>query len=101
MVEGVKETIYLKGVLMFLEPELESPRISVFEDNNGAKALAENPPSSSKSKLVDVRLRSPSRIAIQPTCRLVISQRKHIVLTFSRRRWTERVLISPVISFFV
>ena len=55
MADGVKEAMYLRGVLTFLRPEVETPSISVFEDNRGAKALAENPLSSSNSKHIDVR----------------------------------------------
>ena len=55
MAEGVKEAMYVRGVLEFLRPEIETPSISVFEDNRGAKALAENPLSSSNSKHIDVR----------------------------------------------
>lgn len=40
---------------MFLRPELGSPSILLFEDNKGAKALAENPLSSSNRQHVDVR----------------------------------------------
>ena len=56
MADGVKEAMYLRGVLTFLRPEVETPSISVFEDNRGAKALAENPLSSSNSKHIDVTI---------------------------------------------
>lgn len=55
MAEGVKRALFVRGVLKFLRPNLKSPTISVFEDNRGAKALAENPLSSSNSKHIDVR----------------------------------------------
>ena len=55
MSDGVKEALYVRGVLVFLMPSLGSPRIGVFEDNKGAIDLAKNPLSSSNSKHIDVR----------------------------------------------
>ena len=50
MVDGVKEALYVRGVLVFLMTSLGSPSIGVFEDNKGAIDLAQNPLSSSNSK---------------------------------------------------
>ena len=55
MADGVKEALYVRGVLVFLTPSLGSPSIGVFEDNQGAIDLAKNPLSSSNSKHIDVR----------------------------------------------
>ena len=55
MANGVKEALYLRGVLAFLMPRLGSPSIGVFQDNKGAIDLAKNPLSSSNSKHIDVR----------------------------------------------
>ena len=55
MADGVKEALYVRGVLVFLTPRLGSPSIGVFEDNKGAIDLAKNPVSSSNSKNIDVR----------------------------------------------
>lgn len=55
MGDGVKEALYVRGILRFLRPEMKFSGISVFEDNQGAIALAENPLSSSNSKHIDVR----------------------------------------------
>ena len=55
MDDGVKETLYVREVLVFLMPSLGSPSIGVFEDNKGAIDLAKNPLSSSHSKHIDVR----------------------------------------------
>ena len=56
MGDGVKEAIFMRGVLtFFLVPDYKLEHIEVFEDNEGAKALAENPLSSSNSKHIDVR----------------------------------------------
>ena len=55
MAEGVKEALYVRGILAFLRPQASRPNIAVHEDNKGAKALADNPLSSSNSKHIDVR----------------------------------------------
>ena len=55
MADGVKEALYVRGVLVFLMPNRGSPSIRVFEDNKGAIDLAKNPLSSSNSKYIDVR----------------------------------------------
>ena len=55
MVDEVKETLYVRGVLFFLMPNLGSPSIAVFEDFKGAIDLAKNPLSSLNSKHIDLR----------------------------------------------
>ena len=55
MAEGVKEGLFTRGVLSFIQPRLGGECIEVYEDNEGAKATAENPLSSGKSKHIDVR----------------------------------------------
>ena len=54
MGDGVKEALYVRGVLMFLMSSLGSPSIGVFEDNEGEIDLAKSPLSSSNSKRIDV-----------------------------------------------
>ena len=54
--EGVKEALLTgRALLSFICPELSGPCVRVFEDNQGAIALAENPVSSARSKHIDVR----------------------------------------------
>ena len=53
--DGVKEALYVRGILAFPMPSLEPMSISVYEDNKGAINLAKNPLSSSNSKHIDVR----------------------------------------------
>ena len=55
MGDGVKEALFVRGVLSFLVPNHKLGGIAVLEDNEGAKASAENPLSSSDSKHIDVR----------------------------------------------
>ena len=55
MGDGVKEALFVNGILQFLRPSVESRKIEVLEDNEGAIALAENPLSSCRSKHIDVR----------------------------------------------
>ena len=53
--EGVKEALFARAVLSFVAPETSGASIRIFEDNQGAKALIENPLSSGRSKHIDVR----------------------------------------------
>ena len=53
--EGVKEALFTGAVLSFICPELRGSYVGVFEDNQGAIALAENPLSSARSQHIDVR----------------------------------------------
>ncbi|CAN0036990.1 unnamed protein product [Sphacelaria rigidula] len=60
MAEGAKEGLFVKAVLTFLRPQTvsgcgEDQGSVLYEDNEGAKALAKNPLSSERSKLIDVR----------------------------------------------
>ena len=52
-----KEAFFTRAVLVFLQPELSGMRIEIFGDNEGAKAMiADNPSSASRSKHIDVKL---------------------------------------------
>ncbi|CAB1099569.1 unnamed protein product [Ectocarpus sp. CCAP 1310/34] len=53
--EGVKEALFVRGVLSFIAPETSGAKIKVLEDNKGALALIENPFSSARSEHIDVR----------------------------------------------
>ncbi|CAB1118660.1 unnamed protein product [Ectocarpus sp. CCAP 1310/34] len=53
--EGVKEALFVRGVLSFIAPETSGAKIKVLEDNKGALALIENPFSSARSKHIDAR----------------------------------------------
>ena len=55
MGDGVKEALFVHGVLEFLSPGKKLRGIRVLEDNEGAITLAENPISLSNSKHIDVR----------------------------------------------
>ncbi|CAB1109283.1 unnamed protein product [Ectocarpus sp. CCAP 1310/34] len=55
MGDGVKEALFVNGMLQFLRPSAKTRKIDVVEDNERAIALAENPLSSSWSKHIDVR----------------------------------------------
>ena len=44
--DGVKEALFVRAVLSFIPPETSGASIKVLEDNQGAKALIENPLSS-------------------------------------------------------
>ena len=53
--EGVREALFTGAVLSFICPELPGACVRVFEDIQGAIALAENPLSSARSKHIHVR----------------------------------------------
>ena len=55
MGDGVKEALFVHGMIQFLRPSRNPRQIDALEDNKGAIALAENPLSSSRSKHIDVR----------------------------------------------
>ena len=53
--EGIREALFLRGVIAFIQPNVPEEPILVFEDNEGAIKLAENPMSSARSKHLDTR----------------------------------------------
>ena len=55
MADGVKEALYVRGILAFLMPSLGLMSIGEHEDNKGAIYFAKKPLSSSSSKHIDVR----------------------------------------------
>lgn len=55
MADVLKETLFLRQVWRFVLPEVGMPCISLFEDNQGAIQLAQNPITNSNSKHIDVR----------------------------------------------
>ena len=54
--DGSKEALFTRVVLVFLQPDLTGMRVDVFGDNEGAKAIVNNPSSASRSKHMDVEL---------------------------------------------
>ena len=55
MGDGVKEALFVNGILQFLKPSMKPRKIDILEDNEGVMELAQNPLSSSRSKHIDVR----------------------------------------------
>eukprot|EP00903_Cladosiphon_okamuranus_P018055 g16616.t1 len=53
--EGVKEALFVRGVLSFIAPETNGAKTTVREDNEGALRLIENPFSSARTEHIDVR----------------------------------------------
>ena len=53
--DGVKEALFVKGVLPFIIPSISENCIKVFVDNDGAISLANNLLSSARTKHIDVR----------------------------------------------
>ena len=54
--DASKEASFTISVLVFLQPELSGMLVDIFRDNEGAKAIANNPSSASRSKHIDVKL---------------------------------------------
>ena len=55
MAHGAKTALFTRAVLNFLQPHLVGRIIDLFEDNQGAIAMAENPISGGRTKHIDVR----------------------------------------------
>ena len=54
MAQGAKTALFTTAVLAFLQPQLVGRIIDMFEDNQGAIAMAENPISRGRTKHIDV-----------------------------------------------
>ena len=55
MGECVKEALFIRGVLEFLIPYTAFRPVKIYEDNQGAIHLADNPMRSTRTKHIDVR----------------------------------------------
>ena len=55
MTQGAKTALFTRAVLVFLRPQLVGRIIDLFEDNQGAIAMAENPISEGRTKHIDVQ----------------------------------------------
>ena len=79
MAHGSKTALAIKAVLDFVQPHLSGRAIDTYEDNEGAKALAENPQGPHRSKHIGVRfhfLRGLVRLG-QVTIHSVASAEQH------------------------
>ena len=54
--DASKEALFTRAVLVFIQSELSGMRVDIFGNNEGAKAIADNPSSASRSKHIDVKL---------------------------------------------
>ena len=55
LADCVKDVLFLKQVFGFMSPKNKDKKVVVYEDNEGAIQLANNPLSSSRSKHIHVR----------------------------------------------
>ena len=55
MAQGAKTAFFTRAVLAFLQPQLVGRITHLFEDNQGATAMVENPISGGRTKHIDVR----------------------------------------------
>ena len=53
--DAFKEVLFMRAMPVFLQPELTGMRVDIFGDNKGAKAIADNPSSASRSKHIDTK----------------------------------------------
>ena len=51
--DASKEVLFTRDVLVFVQPDLIGMRVDIFGDNEGAKAIADNPSNASRSKHVE------------------------------------------------
>ncbi|CAB1106269.1 unnamed protein product [Ectocarpus sp. CCAP 1310/34] len=89
--EGVKEALFVRGVLSFIAPETSGATIRVREDNEGALALVQNPFSSARSKHIDVRFHFIRELfkAGKITADYVSTEEQHAdMLTKATGMWT-------------
>ena len=54
--DASKEALFTRAVLAFILSDLIGMRVDIAGDNEGAKAIADNPSSASRSKHIDVKL---------------------------------------------
>ena len=54
--DASEEALFTRAVLVFHQPELRGMRVDIFGDDEGAKAIADNPSSASRTKHIDVKL---------------------------------------------
>ena len=89
MAHGANTALEIKAVLDFVQPHLSGRAIGIYEDDEGAKPLAENPQGSHRIKHVNVRfhfLRWQVRLG-QVTIHSVASAEQHAdILTKPLRR---------------
>ena len=80
--EGVKEALFTGAVLSFICRELTGSCVRVFEDNQGALALAVNPLSSARSKHIDVRFHFVRELlrSKKVNVQFVASEEQHAVI---------------------
>ena len=79
LAHGANTASAIKAVLDFVQPHFSDRAFDMYEDNEGAKALAENPQSSHRIKHIDVRfhfLRGLVRLE-QVTIHSVASAKQH------------------------
>ena len=56
--DGVKKALFVRAVLSSIAPETSEESINALKDNQGAKALIENPLSSVRNRYIDLRFHS-------------------------------------------
>ena len=84
MVHESNTAIAIKAVLDFVQPHLSGRAMDMYEHNEGAKALAETPQGSPRSKHIDVCfhfLRGLVRLGLAPIYSVVSAEQQADILT--------------------
>ena len=93
--DASKDALFTRrAVLVFLQPELSGMQVDIFGDNEGAKAIADNPSSASRSKHIDVKLHSIRGLICTGEVRIlhVGAEEQHAdVLT--KALWRKKILV--------
>ena len=74
--QGARRVLFTKAVLEFLQPQISRRTVDVFEDNQGAIALAENPMSTGRTKRIDVRYHFIRELVEKKVLRMVYRKTK-------------------------
>ena len=92
--DASKGALFTRAVLVFLQPELSGMRVDIFGDNEGAKAIADNPSSASRSKPIDVKLhfiRGLIRTGEVRTLHVGLEEQHADVLT--KALWRKKIMV--------
>ncbi|CAB1098582.1 unnamed protein product [Ectocarpus sp. CCAP 1310/34] len=98
LADVMKEVLFLRQVWHFMLPEAGMPCIPVFEDNQGAIQLAQNPISNSNSKHIDLRHHFIRELVGRKEISIFTWNQCINMLTSSRRHLTSEILSFIVLS---
>ena len=83
LAKGAKEGMFVRSVMYFMQPNVYE--ITLIEDNEGAKAMTENPLSSGRSKHIDKKEIKVVHVASEWQHADILTKALHVTL-FKRHR---------------